>query len=908
MLRRWLFFIVIILFLGSIISGYFYLRTIKREVTSPINAIPQSAVLVFESNNFLQNWHKQSGTSLIFKELKTFNGFSDYDSLLVSFDSTLRKSPNTAFLFNEWPVLVSLVRSGAKTFDLLYTLNLPPEIGSESFINHLNTSIFDGFYLAQKQFDQAIIYTQQKDKAKFSYSLYKDVLSFSTNAILVEDAIKQLNSEASLLNNKDFIKAYETRGKGNDGNFYVNSEGFLAMLSDFFKPNNNLFQTPINFSSWAAFDLFLKPNNLMLNGFFNTEDSTGLFLNRFKSQKPQSQEILNVLPKNTAFITSYGVSSFKSYYKAYLTELDLTNQKFDYDKQLQALQDSIGILPVEALSEFTENEFGLAVLEPLLSSPQKNALAYFKSVNPEAFLKKISVFSNKVDSFEVEDEQLGIFKIKNPNLLKVIYGDAFGVIDDNFFLTLNGYQIFSNNLTVLKDVAIKYYQGNTLAKDISFNAFQENLGSESNWFLYFNLARSAKLFSGLFNDDADQFLKENDSFFRQFEAFSIQVSTSKNNLSYANLFLNHNPGYKQESGSLWEIKLPSPLITKPFAFTNHYTKAKEIFIQDSSNTCYLISNTGKVLWEKKLDNPIISKIYQVDAYQNNKYQLLFSTSNAVYLLDRKGRFVENYPIEVKGITSGFECLDYDNNLEYRLLVPTVDGKILNYNILGEKVSGWKYESTKNPVSEIQYFQKNRKDYIVCVFADGEVTALNRRGERRLSFKNKLPFDSNLELFIEPSEKLSSTALIAFDSLRNVHKLHFNDKLETFTQTQTQSGKNANAGFGFEGEDLSTFYITTINGQVNIFNKKLELSNQLETEFSYFLPPQTFVDAQGKVTIALVAPNEKRVFLINQFGRLIENYPFTGSSLVCIDDFNLDGNLNLVTATSVGKLFMYSLNN
>ena len=320
MIRRWLFFIVIILFLGSLGTGYLYLRNIKRVINPALNAVPQNAALVIESDNFSSNWLKQSTTSLIFKELKGFETFAKYDSIFSTFDSTLKKNKEFSLFLKKQPIYFSIIRSGAKDFDLLYNFNLPPEINPDDFIQKITASYFAQAKQSSKVFDNTNIITLKTENFSLHYALHKDIFSVSTNMLLIEDAVKQLNLETNLLHNKSFKLVYSTKGSGNDGNIYLNSGEFLSLFAEVIHPQNKIFTNPKNFADWGTFDIFLKPNSLMVNGFFNAGDSTSMFLNRFKNQKATELEIVKFLPSNTCFLFGCGISSFKDYQKQYLHE------------------------------------------------------------------------------------------------------------------------------------------------------------------------------------------------------------------------------------------------------------------------------------------------------------------------------------------------------------------------------------------------------------------------------------------------------------------------------------------------------------------------------------------------------------------------------------------------------------
>ena len=82
------------------------------------------------------------------------------------------------------------------------------------------------------------------------------------------------------------------------------------------------------------------------------------------------------------------------------------------------------------------------------------------------------------------------------------------------------------------------------------------------------------------------------------------------------------------------IQLENELLNDPTFFSNHRTGGKDIVVQDVTNKLYFISSGGKILWTKKLKNPILGKVKEVDLLRNGKKQLAFTTKNNFYIFFR----------------------------------------------------------------------------------------------------------------------------------------------------------------------------------------------------------------------------------------------------------------------------------
>jgi len=325
---------------------------------------------------------------------------------------------------------------------------------------------------------------------------------------------------------------------------------------------------------------------------------------------------------------------------------------------------------------------------------------------------------------------------------------------------------------------------------------------------------------------------------------------------------------------------------------NHKTGAKEIFVQDVAHKIYLISNTGKVVWTKQLQEPIIGKIHQIDVYKNNKLQLLFNTANKLYLLDRNGNNVEKYPIKLKSpATNGVTPLDYSHNRNYRILIGCNDNMVYNYNIQGDLVDGWKYQTATSFANQkIWHFAMAGKDYIVVPLANGQLKILERSGKDRLSITEKLPVGDN-EVFLKIGRELSKTYLAKVDTNGTLIKVYLNNKKKAITYNNIVSG----ASFGMYNNQ----FVFSNNNMFYVFDNEERLIYSSEMEVNLSHPP--FLLQHKK--IGAVGGNQ--VYIFNAKGIVEDGFPLSGTTPFSITDINNDKTINLVVGDG-NKIVTYNL--
>ena len=153
------------------------------------------------------------------------------------------------------------------------------------------------------QSESILSLTDRQSKSTFYLSIQKGLLIASTSQKLIEASIDQLHGSTSLLDDAGFKGVYKTKGSSSHINIYIQ----FKHLNEFLKPfvSQGFKQTGAQLNEqaeWGELDLTLKPNALLLNGFFKPS-LNGLYSFLLKDSKPSSTSIESLLPRDTrAFV------------------------------------------------------------------------------------------------------------------------------------------------------------------------------------------------------------------------------------------------------------------------------------------------------------------------------------------------------------------------------------------------------------------------------------------------------------------------------------------------------------------------------------------------------------------------------------------------------------------------------
>lgn len=231
----------------------------------------------------------------------------------------------------------------------------------------------------------------------------------------------------------------------------------------------------------------------------------------------------------------------------------------------------------------------------------------------------------------------------------------------------------------------------------------------------------------------------------------------------------------------WSVSVGAPIIAGPFLLTDHLSRTKQVLVQDKKYRIHLITCTGKTLWQRELDGPVKGGVEQVDRYKNGKLQMILNTADRVYLIDRNGENVTGFPLSLPEKASApLSVFDYDGRKDYRVLVPTVGARLLNFDIAGKVTEGW--TPPRTPVVctlPVEHLRIRGKDHLLLVDRNGGITVLDRRGAPRYTPKLAVK-DAARVIGLEPGLEIGETRLIWEDVERNRLRGRLDGPVDTLT--------------------------------------------------------------------------------------------------------------------------------
>jgi hypothetical protein len=523
--------------------------------------------------------------------------------------------------------------------------------------------------------------------------------------------------------------------------------------------------------------------------------------------------------------------------------------------------------------------------------------------------------SNAVEALRSYDKVVGksldfqTYKFDNETAFDITSGDFTwlenilpGFFNQNqklkYAVAVGDYVVFANHIDQIKHICRNSVLNRNLKDGYRFEQHKNQLSSASNTLFYADF--NEENLKGSVSTELNQFLISN-GFYELFETIAAQTSGSGNHLYDQVVFFGQS-GRLQKSNVNWKTKLSASASLKPVITKNHSNSDDEIFVQDDNNYVYLISRKGRVLWQKMIDGPVISDVYQVDKYKNRKLQYLFNTAGKVYLIDRNGNDVERFPIALPvKASAGLSVFDYEENKNYRVFLPLKDKRVRLYDLDANLVSGWEFDKADAPVTAaIQHYRFDAKDYLV--FGDTlRMYILNRRGETRIkpeklvgkSSKNQIYFDAKKARWVSTTPKGHVFSVNIAGEVDILHEIRFAPDHFFMMADLTRNGQQD--------------YIFINKNKLTVLDHKFKESFTFEFPNNIIEPPAYYLFSRQKAGIGIVDKVDGKVYMFQRDGNQLAGFPYPGITPFTISIIRGYLGFQLIVGNMDGFLYDYQLN-
>lgn len=846
--------IVFIIIIAS--AAFFYLKYYyDRDKVDIWELVPKNTLAVYETDQPIKVWNN-------FLELPMWNNLSSVPDIneinedLVLLDSITGSSGNLERLFRDKEVLISIHKTSNIDFGIIFYITLNTGEKHEilnSILNHYKN--IKSFKYEIRNYEDLAIHelSEEETENNFTFIEYKNHFVGSFTPFLIDDVIRNIsnNFQTNFLAISSGIfdaKPIEM----DEGNLYINVVKIPDLIRNIsIEDEGRNYNEYIKWFTGATYyDISFEDNRIFFNGSTRIPENIGeYFLSTFYNQAPQDLEAIYYLPNRTATYVSYTFEDFVDWRKS----VDIFWEKnFPemLNRKIQLLK-NYNIYEKDFYS-WIGNEIGLATLQSMdLNNPDKLLIIkskdYSKSIK---ILDELIMVVNHQESDTLLYEDFSGKRIKQLSIAELpasIFGEEFLGFENSYYTDLGSYIVIGNSFDVIKHLLSEIDKENTWGKSLKFMQYFENVQRRSNVNYFINFSNAWNSFLGSLNTEWLEFFKEFDHQFKHFELVSFQFSNINNNF-YTSAAIQH----RQETSI---IATPSeffkdqlvvtdyPIITKPYIFRSHLDRNLEVMFQDAGNQLYFISSNGKVLWKRQVGEQIKSDIFQVDYYKNGKLQYLFASDSSLYIYDRNGNIIRNFPASLEHPIDlhYLNLIDYDNSRNYRYLLCDRSGDIYLTDKDGHELEGWKPKKTGGQNIGVPFHIRiSGRDCMVSIRNDGILNVMNRRSEMYDGFPVSLESEITSSVFVQRGVDFNRSVMHMVNDMGEVIKVNLNgditEKLQLYRRDEESRFKIVpdalNNTYVVSRQDFNNVAIMDQNGET-IFEEELVFTGDLEVQFYNF---------------------------------------------------------------------------
>jgi outer membrane protein assembly factor BamB len=676
--------------------------TSKQETGwRPIDLVPSSSILIFQSEDIAQTSALLSENSFIKKHENL--PFIKQIKENIAFFSQFETSANAVFCFStvgKKDIATTFITTSTDLdFNLL-----------QNEVSNRKTFMYEDKEINEFTWKEQYIYAVW----------FGDAIIISDSKLIIENKIRDIAND--ILVDETFAKVLKTVNQTNP-NLFIDLNEFKKIYNKAFDADTySLFA---NLTDWVALDLKIEEGKLQLSGVGIGEELEKRKLSLLKNQDRIQHDISKLVPLNAIGFESYSITDFEAY---------LVQRKAYGLASKTAFQNLFE--GVDEVSKIHFPEHDLVVLR------SNEAAATFVELSPWMQLEK------NFRDFEV-------FQLKETELLK-IYAPLIALKQAKYVTQIEDFFVFSANIEALENVIINHVNRLNLQGQPSYQTQIEKLSSKStalfyaiseNWAEYMQ-AQSTSDFAANFEVLS----------FETYKGIGLQINVDEEYTYFNGVFQEVNTetkttAVKQKS----RFKLTEQSLTKPQLFTNWRTKQRDVFFQDQSLNAQLLDADGKPIWNIALGDLILGQAVEFDIYRNTRLQLAFATQNKVFVVDKNGDEVDPFPISfLEEITQPLQIFDYDNNGQYRFMI-CQSTTLKAYDKGGSEVKGFDFTTQNTAISSPpKHFRIGTKDYILLQEASGKLYILDRRGDVRVEYKTDVQF-SGKPWFVYDGKFTSTTA-------------------------------------------------------------------------------------------------------------------------------------------------------
>lgn len=497
-----------------------------------------------------------------------------------------------------------------------------------------------------------------------SYIRKKSILLVSSSDLLVKSAVRHIERGISIYDCEAFSQAVAMSDEGN--RIFFSNDGAYKLIRKVLLDKPSASARFIGkVAEWTVLKIDKCDNaSLAISGKTVSGITGDDYWNVFRNVSPEVSQVADILPSYTVFALSIPMNNVTAQIEAYRDFLDSGNALKNYINKLDALKKEHGISPESWAKALNIKE-----------------LVYAKFVLGDKLGDVLLIRPGKQRS---EELTLRYY----PGFASALFGKLFSIEDESCCDFVNGWMVIGPQKVVEEFSSGRAFE-NTVRSMMSDGGIQSSFGSAPVYMTaYFSVNERVGVDYSFRKDYAGALTSSLGE--SNYAPVVFSVCKTKH-LSPVMTLTYDKVKIERTKAPIFERDTVVVVPEGPFNVINSATRKTNQFYQQKKNLFLCLKDeNGKGLWGVKFDTPICGRAVNVDYYGNGKLQILFAAGSKLHLIDRIGRFVKPFPVELDSeVLIGPDLYDFEGDGNYTVMILHKDNSLKMYNLKGEKPQGWK---------------------------------------------------------------------------------------------------------------------------------------------------------------------------------------------------------------------------
>lgn len=515
----------------------------------------------------------------------------------------------------------------------------------------------------------------------------RTIVLISPSADLVKSSRRHISRKISVLDSEGFAEAaVSTEGRNIMLLSMKDADKLLGgVLSEKYRKYSGFLSDT---ADWIAFSFSsADSSHAYLEGSLPVSEEDEKFLPVFGTLSGASSQLSSMIPSYTVFAASLPFDDVTQYVERYRHFLDASSSTLKIVAENKALAKATGIAAEDWCRAMDIKE---AAVASFYVGPSLETVVLIRTGKADESLLLRNTGAESMSGY--------IPKVNNyafSGYAAALFGSMFRLSDESSFAIMDRWIVSGSPAGVGEYVSGRALE-NTLRQYVSDAGLPDRMSMKNRCFVsYFSASESTAFLKEVFTARYVQAFV-NSLVSVTYEPLAFSIEKTKTGLRfYAGI---DRTTVTKSKAPVFERDTVISIPKGPFRVKNSGTGRMNLFYQQDNMYLCLQDEDGKGLWGAPFSTPICGRAGTVDYFANGKLQILFASGSKLYLIDRLGRFVNPFPVDLKkNILLGPDIYDFNGKRKYNVMVLHDDNTIGMYNLQGEKPDQWKDITAKETI-------------------------------------------------------------------------------------------------------------------------------------------------------------------------------------------------------------------